>query len=118
MTISTEFQMYDLESVLGKYAAKVQKPCVFIRTTGWNDSSDVDKINESKAVYQDTVPSDMYTQMINGEWHIMELDELADIETFLTDTFPTSQAQVASTPEMYVFYALYNDQGQIIASNE
>ena len=60
----------------------------------------------------------MYTQLVNGEWHVTVLDELSDVQQFVTDTFPESQAQVASNPEMYIFYALYNDQGQVIDSNE
>ena len=118
MTISTNYQVYDLETAVGKYAAKIQKPVLFLRTTGWNNSSDVDKINASKAIYADTIPTDMYTQLVNGEWHVTVLDELSDIQQFVTDTFPESQAQVASNPEMYIFYALYNDQGQVIDSNE
>ena len=118
MTISTNYQVYDLETAIGKYAAKIQQPVLFLRTTGWSNSSDVDKINASKAIYADTIPTDMYTQLVNGEWHVTVLDELSDIQQFVTDTFPESQAQVASNPEMYIFYALYNDQGQVIDSNE
>ena len=118
MTISTNYQVYDLETAVGNYAAKIQKPVLFLRTTGWSNSSDVDKINASRAIYADTIPTDMYTQLVNGEWHVTVLDELSDIQQFVTDTFPESQAQVASNPEMYIFYALYNDQGQVIDSNE
>ena len=118
MTISTNDQVYDLETAVGNYAAKIQQPVLFLRTTGWNNSSDVDKINASKAIYADTVPTDMYNQLVNGEWHVTVLDELSDVQQFVTDTFPASQAQVASTPEMYIYYALFNDQGQVIDSNE
>tara|TARA_B100001250_G_scaffold82181_1_gene67815 strand:+ start:2888 stop:3244 length:357 start_codon:yes stop_codon:yes gene_type:complete len=118
MTISTNYQVYDLETAVGNYAAKIQQPVLFLRTTGWSNSNDVDKINASKAIYADTIPTDMYTQLVNGEWHVTVLDELSDIQQFVTDTFPESQAQVASNPEMYIFYALYNDQGQVIDSNE
>ena len=118
MTISTNYQVYDLETAVGKYAAKIQQPVLFLRTTGWNNSSDVDKINASKAIYADTIPTDMYNQLINGEWHVTVLDEMSDVQQFLIDTFPTSQAQVADDPEMYIYYALFNDQGQVIDSNE
>ena len=118
MTISTDYQVYDLETAIGKYAAKIQQPVLFLRTTGWSNSSDVDKINASRAIYANTVPADIYNQLINGEWHVTVLDEMSDIQQFLIDTFPESQAQVASNPEMYIFYALYNDQGQVIDSNE
>ena len=118
MTISTNYQVYDLETAIGKYAAKIQQPVLFLRTTGWNNSSDVDKINASKAIYADTVPADMYTQLVNGEWHVTVLDEMSDIQQFLDDTFPASQAQVVDDPEMYIYYALFNDQGQVIDSNE
>ena len=118
MTISTNYQVYDLETAVGKYAAKIQQPVLFLRTTGWNNSSDVDKINASKAIYADTIPTDMYNQLINGEWHVTVLDEMSDIVKFLDDTFPESQAQVVDDPEMYIYYALFNDQGQVIDSNE
>ena len=118
MTISTNYLVYDLETIIGKYAAKIQKPVLFLQTTGWNNSSDVDKINASKAIYANTIPADMYNQLINGEWHVTVLDELSDIMQFVADTFPESQAQVADDPEMYIYYAVFNDQGQVIDSNE
>ena len=118
MTISTDYQVYDLETAIGKYAAKIQQPVLFLRTTGWNNSSDVDKINASKAIYANTIPTDMYNQLVNGEWHVTVLDEMSDVQQFLIDTFPASQAQVADDPEMYIYYALFNDQGQVIDSNE
>ena len=118
MTISTNYQVYDLETAVGKYAAKIQQPVLFLRTTGWNNSSDVDKINASKAIYADALPTDMYNQLVNGEWHVVVLDELSDTMQFVSDAFPESQAQVASTPEMYIYYAVFNDEGQIIDSNE
>ena len=118
MTISTDYQVYDLETIVGKYAAKIQQPVLFLQTTGWNNSSDADKINASKAIYANTIPTDMYNQMVNGEWHVTVLDELSDTQQFVADTFPESQAQVADDPEMYIYYVLFNDQGQAIESNE
>ena len=118
MTISTNYQVYDLETAIGRYAASIKQPVLFLRTTGWSNSNDVDKINASRAIYINTVPTDMYNQLITGEWHVTVLDELSDIQQFLTDTFPESQAQVADDPEMYIYYALFNDQGQVIDSNE
>ena len=118
MTISTDYQVYDIETIVGKYAAKIQQPILFLRTTGWNESSDVDKINASKEIYADALPTDMYNQLVNGEWHVVVLDELSDTMQFVSDAFPESQAQVASTPEMYIYYAVFNDEGQVIDSNE
>ena len=44
------------------------------------------------------------------------LDRLGNMADFLQDTFPASQASVET--EMYIYYALYNDEGQVIADNE
>ena len=118
MTISTDYQVYDIETIVGKYAAKIQQPVLFLRTTGWNKSSDLDKINASKAIYANTIPADMYNQLVNGEWHVVVLDELSDTMQFVADAFPESEAQVADDPEMYIYYAVFNDEGQVIDSNE
>jgi hypothetical protein len=56
--------------------------------------------------------------MKQSEYVVVELERLDQgVLDYFDDNFPDSQASVAN-PEMYVFYALYNDLGQLIASNE
>jgi len=52
----------------------------------------------------------------DSEHVVLELEEMGDIMNFLQDNFPTQQA---GTPkEQYIFFALYNDEGQVILDNE
>lgn len=122
-----DFQIYGLEETIGKYGKLLGKPMLYLRAVGWNNSSDVTKINASRDLYKDLVPLDMWTSMDTSEFNVVELQNfkeegddtgytLNDMMTFLSDNFPSSQASVEA--ERYVFYALFNNQGQIIASNE
>ena len=77
---------------------------------------DVEKINKSIEIYKTILPLDLYTMLFQSEWNIIELESMSDIMTFLEDFFPKSQTSVEK--EMYIFYALYNEQGQLILSNE
>ena len=114
--INTEYQIYDLETSIVRHAAAVGKPFIFIRSYGWNHSDDVEKINKSMEIYKTILPLDLYTMLFQSEWNIIELESMSDIMTFLEDSFPKSQSSVEK--EVYIFYALYNEQGQLILSNE
>jgi len=113
---NTEYQIYNLETFIGRYAALAGKPLIFFRVYGWNNSTDVDAINASIQLYTDILPLDFTTLFRDSEYLIVEMETITEAEKFLTDNFPASQE---GTPkERYIFYALYNDEGQVIMDNE
>lgn len=113
---NTEYQIYDLQTFIGRYAALAGKPLIYFRVYGWNNSTDVDAINASIALYESILPIDFTILFKDSEHLIVEMDSILEAEKFLTDNFPETQAGVPK--EQYIFYALYNDQGQVILDNE
>ena len=116
MEITSEYQLYNLEHTIGAYAKAIGKPVVYLRSYGWNNSSDVTKINASRDVYKEFLPIEWFNELDESEFSFVVLDRLGNMADFLQDTFPASQASVET--EMYIYYALYNDEGQVIADNE
>lgn len=114
--LNTNYSIFDLQTFVGKYAQSVGKPVIFFRVYGWNNSTDIDAINESMDIYKQLLPLDLYTMFTQSEFNFLEMDTIVEAEQFLTDNFPESQSSVAK--EKYIFYALYNDQGQVILDNE
>lgn len=115
--IDQNYQIYDLSTSVGRHVALRGVPMIYIRSYGWNNTSDVDKINESRALYKGILPLDLWTKMDQSEYNLIELESLDGVVDFLEDSFPESQA-LCTEPSQYVFFALYNDMGQIIESNE
>ena len=116
--INQNYQIFNLQEILGRYALAAGKPLAFIRVTGWNNSTDVDAINTSIARYTSMLESDLIADMKESEYVIVELERLDQgVMEYFEDNFPENQASVAN-PELYIFYALYNEDGQLIASNE
>ncbi|AOV58540.1 hypothetical protein T040910_035 [Synechococcus phage S-CAM3] len=113
---NTEYQIYNLETFIGRYAALANKPLIFFRVYGWNNSTDVDAINASMTLYEDILPLDFTTLFKDSEYLVVEMESIIEAEQFLLDNFPQTQADVPK--EQYIFYALYNDLGQVILSNE
>lgn len=113
---NTEYQIYDLQTFIGRYAALAGKPLIYFRVYGWNNSTDVSAINSSIELYESILPVDFTILFKDSEYLIVEMDSLVEAETFLLDNFPKTQADVPK--EQYIFYALYNEQGQVILDNE
>ena len=55
--------------------------------------------------------------MFESEFSFCEVSDIAETLDWLEDTFPESQA-TCTDQSKYIFWALYNDQGQPIADNE
>jgi hypothetical protein len=115
--MNTPYDVYYFDNFIENYARMIEKPVVMFRSYGWNHSTDVDAINASYAVYEDILPTDLWTSLKQSEYVFMEVSDLDDTILFLESCLPSSQAETA-TPENYIFYSLCNAQGQIIASNE
>jgi len=113
---NTEYQIYDLQTFIGRYAALVGKPLIFFHVYGWNNSTDIDAINASMNLYSEILPLDFTTLFRDSEYLIVEMESIDEAEAFLSDNFPSRQIDVPK--EEYIFYALYNDKGQVILDNE
>lgn len=113
---NTEYQIYDLQTFIGRYAQTVGKPLIFFRVYGWNNSTDVDAINASIDLYNSILPPDFTILFKDSEYLIVELDNFLEARQFLEDSFPQTQSECPK--EQYIFYALYNELGQVIAHNE
>jgi hypothetical protein len=113
---NTEYQIYNLETFIGRYAMLSGKPLIFFRVYGWNNSTDIDAINASMTLYNEILPLDFTTLFRDSEYLVVEMDKLVEAQQFLLDSFPLRQTDVPK--EQYIFYALYNEQGQVILSNE
>jgi len=112
------YDTFYFDNFIERYADERGKTILYLRSTGWNASSDVDAINASYAVYENILPNDIWTALKNSEHVFCEVDDdIADVQTWLGDNLPESQAS-CTTPENYIFYSLVNAQGQQIASNE
>ena len=115
--INQNYQIFNLQEILGRYAMTAGVPLAFIRVTGWNNSTNVDAINTSIQLYKNILPLDMWTCLNQSEHVFAEVDDITDMLNFLESNLPESQAST-STPENYIFYSLANSSGQIIATNE
>ncbi len=115
--MNTNYNVHYFEHFIGNYAALIKKPVVYFRSVGWNNSSNVDAINASWAVYEDILPGDLWTALKTSEQVFIECDDVGVMMNWLGDNFPQSQAS-CTIPENYIFYALYNAEGQQIATNE
>jgi hypothetical protein len=114
--MDTEYQIFHLDNFIESYAKMLGKPVIYFRTYGWNNSSNVEKINESMEIYKDLLPLDIFDTMKNTEFLFVEVDEIHKAEEFLLDNFPKSQSDVGY-PELYIHFSLCNELGQIILSN-
>lgn len=114
--MQSEYQLFQFDNFIEQAAISMGKPVVFIRTYGWNNSTDIDKINESMEVYKNLVPLDMFDIMKSCEFSFMVLENIDDAMLFFEETFPASQADCEK--EFYVFYSIVNELGQTVLSNE
>ena len=117
MELNTNYEAYYFEDLIGKYAISKQKGIVYLRSWGWNNTSDVDAINASMSLYRSRLPLDIYTALTQSEFVFLEVDNVAETMEFCEDMFPASQASTAEKAH-YIFYAVYNAQGQKLADNE
>lgn len=115
--MNTPYDVYYFDNFIENYARMKGRPVVMLRSYGWNNSTDVDAINASYAVYESILPGDLWTALKKSEYVFMEVDDMQMTIEFLEANLPKSQAET-TTPENYIFYSLCNAQGQIIANNE
>jgi hypothetical protein len=113
--IVSEYNCVYFEDMVAKYVTMLGKPVIFIRTYGWNNYTDQEKIQQSKDLYKSTLPLDMYTTMEQCEFSVVEIDDIEEAIEFCEDNFPESSDKCE--PEFYVQYQVFNVLGQVVANN-
>lgn len=117
MELNANYDIDYLADFIGQSALAQEKSVIFLRSTGWNSSSNVDAINASVEKYRLVLPVDILTSLQESEFAFIANDNVEEALEFCDDAFPASQSEV-TTPEDYIFYAVYGPNGQILADNE
>ena len=117
MELNANYDIDYLADFIGQSALTQEKSVIFLRSTGWNSSSNVDAINASVAKYRLVLPLDILTALQQSEFTFIMNDNVEEALEFCEDAFPSSQS-IVTTPEDYIFYAVYGPNGQILADNE
>lgn len=114
--IVSDYDCLYFEDMLGKYACLVKKPIIFVRTVGWNDpDSNAEKVLESKEIYKNLLPLDIYTCITETEFSVIEIDSIEEAISEICDIFPENKDLEGK--ELYIYFAIFNSQGQLILSN-
>lgn len=113
--IISEYNSIYFDDMVAKYVNMLGKPIIFIRAYGWNNCKDLQKIEQSKEIYKNSLPLDIYTTMEQCEFSVIEINDLEEAIEFCEDNFPESSDKCES--EFYVYYKVFNAQGQVVASN-
>lgn len=114
--MNSDYEVFYFDTFIERYAIAKGKCVIYLRSHGWNNSSDVDAINTSYQLYKDILPADMFTSLQNSEFVFVEVDDIEDTIEFLETSFPGSQESCV-IPENYIHFTLYNELGQTILSN-
>ena len=110
------YEVFYFDNFLERYAATKNKAIVYFRAYGWNNSSNIEEINNSMEFYKEILPTDLFIALKNSEFVFMEIENIEETVDFLETNFPESQ-ETTITPEKYIHYTLYNSLGQTILSN-
>lgn len=110
-----DYETLYLANFIEKSVALIGKPTVFMRSYGWNNSTNIDKINESMDVYRSMLPEDMFNALHESEFVFLVLEDLEEAIQFFEDTFPKDQASCEK--EYYIHFSIMNELGQTIYSN-
>jgi len=114
--LHTTYDIFFLDNFIERYAKAIGKSVIYLRSYGWNNSSNVDLINQSMEFYTAILPLDIFTSLHGSEFSFVEVDDVNEAAEFLETNFPKSQ-EACSVVEYYIHYSLYNDQGQLVLSN-
>ena len=117
MELHANYTIDYLQDFIGASAKMQEKTIIFLRSTGWNSSSDVDAINASRNLYKTRMELDVWTGLDQSEYVFIVCDNTEEALEYCEDLFPSSK-EACSRPEDYIFYAVYNPQGQLLADNE
>lgn len=115
--MNTNYDLFYFDNFIERYAALKGKAILYLRSYGWNNSTNVDAINSSYEEYKTILPLDMWTALKQSEHVFLEVDDIEDTLDFVESSLPKSQA-TTKTPENYIHWTLVNNSGQTIGSNE
>lgn len=115
--MNNNYDVFYFDNFLERYAALKGKDLLYLRSYGWNNTTDIEAINESYTVYQSILPADMWNALKQSEHVFVEVDDLNDTLDFVETSFPQSQA-TTTTQANYIYWCLVNKEGQIIGNNE
>ena len=111
------YDVFYFDNFIERYVASNNKSLIYLRSTGWNNSSDVDAINASRDLYKVRLSLDIWTDLTQSEHVFILCDNTEEAFDFCEDAFPESQA-ACTRPEDYIFYAIYGPNGQLLSDNE
>lgn len=110
-----DYETLNFANFIEKSVELIGKPVIFLRSYGWNNSTDVEKINNSMDVYRSMLPIDMFNALFQSEFVFLIIENIEEAIQFCEDTFPQSQAECEK--EFYIHCSIINETGQTIYSN-
>lgn len=110
-----DYEVLYFQNFIEESVKSLGKPAIYLRSYGWNNSTDIQKINDSMDVYRSMLPVDMFNALHNSEFVFLLLEDMEEAIQFCEDTFPKSQASCEK--EFYIHCSIINEQGQTIYSN-
>jgi hypothetical protein len=113
--IVSEYNCVYFEDMMAKYISLLGKPIIFLRSYGWNNCADSEKIEKSKELYKTFLPLDVYTTLTQCEFSVIEIGDVGEAIEFCEDSFPESFEKC--NDEEYIHYKVFNAQGQVVANN-
>jgi len=117
MELHANYTIDYLQDFIGASAKMQEKSIIFLRSTGWNSSSDVAAVQTSMDLYKTRMELDVWTALSESEYVFIICDDVNEALEYCEDIFPESQA-ACTKPENYIFYAVYGSNGQLLADNE
>lgn len=113
--MTQDYTVLHFANQIEKFANLLGKPVVYLRSYGWNNSTDVEKINQSMDVYKSMLPIDIYNALHDSEFVFLEIDNLEEAIQYCEDTFPKDQSKCEK--EFYIHCSIINELGQTVYSN-
>ena len=114
--IVSDYNCLYFEDMLGKYARLIEKPIIFVRSIGWhNPDSNAEKVLESKEAYKVLLSLDIYTCISETEFSVIEIDDIEEAIEEIGNIFPENKDSCEE--EFYIYFAIFNNEGQLIISN-
>lgn len=113
--LNSNYDCLYFQDIIENYAKSNQKCVVYLRSYGWNNSDNVEKINESMEIYKNILPLDIFTALHESEFVFITIDDIQETMDFFDDVLPESQSSCEK--EDYIHYTIYNSFGQVVVSN-
>jgi len=110
------YDAMDFSEFIQSYISFSKKPFVFIRAVGPHSTNDVDVANQVFNLYKEILDNEMYTMIFNNEFVFVNFDSVEEALNYCEDRFP--ETQKTCPKEQFVYYAVYNSEGQVIDSND